>query len=673
MPLTMFMNNSDGLNLTDSPLTVKDTQASGQSYNYDYNITGAITKVLSNGAINSVADAQLKTLGLAVHHDASTDARTVIRTAGTKIQTFDTSSGAFTNLSADTASPTSTFLDSTSTQPVVFAPFNTSTVTHLWMAGGGLSSLVSYNGTSITSNGVAVPTGSFTATRHASGGGSFAATGAYFYSIAFRKSSSQAISNAGLDVTATVSSTDDKVTLDWSGLTNYDATLYDKVYIYRSAVSGVTSFTTGDLIAQVSTASTSYDDKGSYISTAQNIPRAGNTLLDNSVLPSGTFKSVVAFKRRLITAANGTLYISDLDKPESWPLTNRFVLSSGGPITALGTLGVPSEYTTGADQYCCIWKENEIWVLTGDSTSNWEFLFVDRTGCLGQSLVVPFNGFITWLTYNGIYLWDGKGRPSRCSRPIQAMFGVDGDLDKSRLSQGYGAHYRKGNQVIWRLSHRTKGTQKLSLKMDTRLSAIKMFQASPSLQNPELDGVFIQDTDSNGIYALASYQPSGNEEQFLMGDDAGYVYQGYSSASTAVSFAYETRPLDMGIPQRNKRFKRVLVFVEKLTTNDLTLYYWADSRTRDEYSSKAVVSLAPSKGTQPALWDVALWDQAYWDDYTPDISPVEFQLHSYDNNAEGNALRLRFVQAEASAPVRIHGFAIEWEDMGDIPIPSQQI
>lgn len=673
MPLTMFMNNQEGLNLTDSPLTIKDTQATGRSYNYDYSITGAITKVLGSTQLNSIADAQLKTLGMSVHHDVTSDARTVLRTAGTKIQTVDPDTGITVNQASDTNAAITDFLASGSAQQVVFSTFNTNVSgTILWMAGGGMGTIYGYTGSKITANGVSVPTGSIGTTVVPTSGGSFLTTGTYFYGVAFRKRSTQALSNVTLDKSATISSTTDTVTIDLTTISNIDTTLYDKIYIYRSAVSGVTAFTTGDLIAKVDSTATSYSDTGSFLTTASNIPRPGG-VVDNSTLPAGTYKYCATFKRRLVVCVDSTFYLSDLDKPESWPIENVITVPTGGPLTALGTIGVPSEYTTGADQYLCLWKENDLWAFTGDNIDNWELIFVDKTGCITQSLVVPFNGFISWIAFNGVYIWDGKGKPSRISRPIQALFTTDGDLDKSSLKYGVGAHFKSNNQVIWRLGSRIKGVQTYSLKMDTRLSATQMYKASPQLQNPELDGVFIQDADSNAIYGMTPYKPSNGDELLLMGDDAGFIYSAYNSAMTPVSFDYETRPLDMGIPQNNKRFKRILIFTEKITTNDLSLFFWTDNRIRDEYASVVNATLSPSKGTQPALWDVALWDQAYWDDYTPDISPIEFQLHSNENNAEGSSLKIRLEQLEGEAPVRIHGFAIEWEDMGTIPIPTQQV
>lgn len=669
MPITPYMNNSGGLNISASPLFMDDGQATGQSYNYDYLTTGAISKVLAPTVLNIIADTQLKTYGLGQHHNAITDVRTLIRAAGTQLQTYNTVTGARTTLVNDTVSAGNSFLSSNTTQPVVFAPFNTSAVTELWMAGGGMSAIQGYNGTNITSNGTPTPTGSITATVNTHNSGTFI-TGTYYYGVQYRKLGTQALSNVALDQVATVVNTDDTVTINLAGLTNLDTTRFDQIIIWRSAVAGFSAFTTGSIVTKLASTVTSYVDTGITFADSQITPRPGNTILDNSPLPTNTYKYVTTYKRRLITASGSTLYLSDLNKPESFPLVNTISIPSGGPITAIGVIGVPSEYTTGADEYLCIWKQSELWVLTGTSSDDWTLLFVDRSGCVGQSLVVSFNGFISWFGYNGIFIWDGRGRPSRVSRPIAALFGADGDLDKTNLFQGVGVQYEKGSQIVWRVSHRTKGKNKLFVKMDTRLTSLA---AASNLQNPEMDGVFVLDYDSNAYYAMCSFKSSNFDELLVTGDDAGFVYNMYSAATPAVMFDYETKPLDQGSPERLKRYKRVIVWVEKLTTNDLTMYFWVDYRIRDEYRSKVVESLQPAKGTQPALFDVALFDQAYFDDYKAEISPIEFNIHSYENNAEGNSIKLRFEQLEANAPVRIHGFEIEWDDIGNLPKPTSQV
>lgn len=671
MPITMFMENTGGINITDSPMSMQNNQATGMSFNYDYLKTGAISKVLAAKLLNVVADSQLKSLGLGMHHSVSTDARTLIRAAGTKIQTYDPTTGITVNQVSDTAVPTSDFLPGTSSQPVVSTAFNTADGgTVLWMAGGGLTALEGYTGSNITQNGATAPLGAITTTVNTMDGGIFPAPGTYYYAVQFRKAITKALSNVSLDQVAVLVNADDTVTIDLTGITNTDATKYDQVIIWRSAFNGSDQFTTGSIIAELSFPVTTFKDTGDSIVDSQNTPRPGNTILDNSELPAGTYEYVTSFKRRLITVLDSTFYVSDLNKPESWPLENRFTVPSGGPITAIGSIGVPSEYTTGAEEYLCVWKDHELWVFTGDDADSWNLLFVDKTGAVGQSLVVPFNGYISWFGYNGIYIWNGHGRPSRISRPIAALFEPDGDLDKASLYQGTGCQYEKGNQVIWRVSHRIVGVNKVSIKMDTRLTSMA---AAQSLNSPEIDGVFIFDTDPQSYYSICSFRPSSQDEQLVVGDDQGFVYQMFAGSTSAVSFDYETKPMDMGAPTVLKNFKRVLVYLEKLTPNDLTLYYWADYRIRDEYRSKVQATMEPSKGTQPALWDIALWDQDFFDDYTPDISPIEFNLHGQENNSVGLSLKLRFEQLEQSAPVRIHGFAIEWEPMSNLPKPIQQV
>lgn len=677
MPLTNYMSNTGGLNISSSPLYMQDNQATGQSYNYDLNKTGAITKTLAAKVLNIVADTNKNCLGLGFHHDVATDARTIVRMAGTALQVFNPVTGGITQLSQDNSAANTSFLNPTSTQPVVSVGFNDNNGnTELWMSGGGMNGIFGYlgpnNNNTITQNGVSVPTGNINLTVNTHGGGSWPTgdTGTFFYGVQFRKKSTQNVSNVTLDTSAIIVNLDDTITIDLTAINNIDSTLYDQITIWRSSLNGVSAFTTGDIIAELPITATTFTDTGTSIDSVQNTPRPGNIALDNSVLPVGTYNYVTTFKRRLVAFSGSNIYISDLDKPESWPLTNYITITTGGPITGGSYIGNPSEYTTGADEYLCIWKEVGLWCLTGNSYLDWDLTFVDKTGCAGQSLVTTFNGWVTWMGYSGIYIWGGQGQPIRISRPIASLFDTDGDIDKTKLKMGVCFQYEKSSQIIWRISHRTKGFNKFSVKLDTRLTAEALAQSVNFL---DIDGVFITDTDNNSYTGMVSFRPSTYDEQFLVADNAGFVYQMFSSTTSQVLFDYETKPLDMGHPEVLKRFKRVLVYIEKLTDNDLSIFYWTDYRIRSEYQSVVKATMAPTKGTQPALWDIALWDQASWDDYTPDIGIIEFNLHSYENNAEGQSLKLRFEQYDAGAPVRIHGFAIEWEPVGNLPLPTAQV
>lgn len=659
-----FFDNTGGLNLSDSPFKVKDGQATDGS-NYDYVLTGGIRKRKGHQKVNSSADGSLKSLGLALNNTAS-GTKTVIRAAGTAIQYADLSVPSFTALTEDTTAASSAFLTSGSTQPVIFSQFNTTSANILWAAGGGMDAIYgAYSTTKVTKNGVAVPTGSITATVSLTGG-SFAATGDYRYAVAFRKTSTQAISNAVFSESATLANTTDKVTIDLTLITNIDTTKYDKFYIYRSAVSGASGFTTGDLVAQVAISATSYVDTGTSLTSSTNVPRADSLVLDNSVLATATYKVLTTFKRRLVTASNSTLYFSDVNKPESWPTVNTITVPSGGPITGLATISFTSASADTIDELLVIFKERELWVITGSSISDWSLKQIDNVGCPNQSLIVSANGFLSWIDYRGIYLWEGTGKPIYCSRPIEAIFDKDGDLDKPKLLYGFGQFYRKNNQIIWVLSHKIYGEQKFIIKMDVRLT---LPNVENNLTGRIIDGVFIFDDIAFSVYAGLSYLPStSSDESLLIGDDSGYVYQAYNvyaDAGSGYDFFYTTKFLDFGNPNSDKRYNYVVVWVEEVGDWNLLLDYWTDYAVGDGLKSTRALPLSTADQNAAALWDVARWDIAFWDDYTTKLRPLWFQLASdANNNTEGKSIRLQFRQETANQPVTIAGFSVLFNEKG---------
>jgi hypothetical protein len=664
-----FFENIGGLNLSDSPFKVKENQAVG-GQNYTYTQTGAIRKRRGHSKLNSSADAQLQSLGLLLRNTTS-GTKSVIRAAGTKLQLVDTSVATFTNLTDDTAAASSAFLTSGSTQTVVGSQFNNASADILWCAGGGMSSLYGvYSTSKVTANGSATPTGSISPAA-AGTGGTFASTGYYRYAVALRKLGTQALSNCDLDKEVNVTATTQTVTVTLT-LTSVDVTKYDAVYLYRSAVSATTlgnvAFTTGDLVSITSITSgvpASIADTGTYTTTAGNVPRASSVTLDNSVLPSGTYKTLTTFKRRLVTATGTTLYLSDLNKSESWPATNTIVIPSGGPITALGVISFTTVGSNTIDEVLVIFKEREVWVLTGTSYSDWVLKFIDNTGCPTQSLLVTANGFMTWLDYRGFYIWDGTGKPVYASRLIEALFAADGDLDKGKLTYGTGQFYMKQNSVIWALPHKTYGTQKFYVKMDLRLT---LPSVEASLAGRMLEAVFLEDSTSWGSYAMLSYLPSTSEEVLLLGDDAGYLYTGFaaeSDASAAFSMAYATPFLAMGNPNIIKRFNTVIVWVEELGTYNLTMDFWTDFKGASNNRSTRALPISSVGNSTVALWDVAYWDTAYWDTYTPKIKPLYFQLNSDSiNNSEGTALKLQFRQEGANQPVTVVGYSVLYNETG---------
>lgn len=654
-----FFDNTGGINNTDAPFRVQPGQSIAGS-DYDYLATGGLQKRFAATLLNSVADTQTRSLGFALNNSTS-GSKTLLRAAGTKLQSVDTSSGACTNISDDLASPSSNFF--TSTQPVVFSQFNTQTASVTWAAGGGLASgvVLGYNGTKATKNGSNVATGSLTDSTVS--GTQNLPTGTYIYAIALVKGSTGAVSNAALDHSVSVTNgAGNVVRISFTSLTSLDTTKYTSIRVYRSVISGVTGFTTGDLIGTVASTATHFDDDGSISGTAVNVPRAGNTILDNSVLPSGTYNTISTWKRRLVTAQNSTIYISDLDKPESWPTPNFITIPSGGNITALGIISFSTPTSATTDEFLVIFKERETWVLTGSSITDWALKFVDFVGCPAQPLLVTANGFLAWIDYRGVYLWDGSYKPIYCSRLIEYDFGNDGDIDLSKLTKGWGTFFKKQNEIIWYISSIDLGEQKLGLKLDVRLTYPTIGNA---LAGRVLDGIFIKDSSPVPLYAGLATLPN-TAETFYSGDNSGYIYKLYdninSDNGTAIPFSIRMRSEDFGKPGVTKRFHKVVVWCRDSTLNDLILNYWTTYKTDDAHMStqRAQVTSAVTN----AYWDQATWDTVYWDASLVTYSPVVFNLGQPSGGVEGDALTLEFSQPSANSPITIAGYTVYYTVAG---------
>lgn len=647
-----FFNNAGGVNLTDSPIRVLDEQATG-GYNYEYGLTGGFRKRLGHTKLSASPDAQLRHLGSGIFV-SSTNVKSNIRAGGRKLQLLTLSNGALTNLTEDTLAVNSDFIPSSVTIPALFTQFDTAAAKALWVAGASMTGIYGVTSTTkATKNGVPAPTGTISGSEGGSSG-VWATSGNYFYAVAFRKASTVTFSNASLDVSVTLTDKTKKITLDLTTLTGVDTTKYDKILIYRSAVNGSTAFTTGDLVTTINSSVTSYVDDGSSSASAQNVPRIGNIVLDNGVLPSGTFNCLTNFKRRLVTAIGDTLYFSEVNKPEAWPLTNSFPVPSGGPITGVAVISFSTPTTSATDEFLVVFKEAECWVVTGSDYTTWSLKKIDSSGCTNQALAVNANGYLLFMDYRGIYIWDGSGKPIYASRPIEYQFSPDGTLDKSKLTMASGTFHKKTNQVIWTLSDTILGENCYSIKMDLRLTLPNI---ETSLQGRVVDAIFIQDSTTFPIYAAQAGLPT-YDETVIGGDASGYVYKLYDStsdASSGIAFSYTSKIFDLGKLSETKRIHKVIVWLEDSSDALLTLNYWVGYNINASEASSQTQPI--SKRVTRALWDLAYWDAANWDSSVRTYSPVVYNLNSI-RGAEGDAMQLQFVQTGANAPVSIAGFSI---------------
>lgn len=598
---------------------------------------------------------------------------TVSATAGgTVINTSSAGSGTHTLYKFTTA-----FLNSSSTQPAVFNMFNTASTGVLWGVGAGIASLPYgvYSSTKVTQNGVPAPTcSSFTATDHGSGSTTLQ-TGTYRYTLVYRKTSTQALSNAGAEASVSVTS-GHSVDLAWT-LSNGDTTKYDKVYIYRSSLNGAAGFTSGDLAHIADITDTTYSDDGTNYSDSENVPRANSTVLDNSQLSSGTYTSITSFKRRLVTALNSVVYFSDINKSESWPTYQNIVIPSGGPITALGVIGLTSPLATDIDEVLVVFKQSECWVITGDGVldsndiPNWSLKFVNNAGASGQASVVSAEGYLFWVNYRGFFTWNGSGKPSRLSRKIWDKFQNQGDIDKSKLGRCFGFYSQKRNEVQWVLSSATYGEQLYGLRLD--LTNTLGSREGGIGDTKDVLGVFCADQFSTPMYAGMGFlaSASSTDETIYFGDNTGYVYGGFNdtgdgTGTTQITWQIQSPNHTFGSPNTAKRFHKVVAWILDNGDYDLTLQYWTDYKyaTTDANSGTLAANDNPLAATAAGIWGTGVWGTMVWGSVPTRVKPLTFNLSPSSNGCEGDALKLRFSQTGDSQSPVLYGYSIYYTEIG---------
>ncbi len=668
-----YFRHIGGLDTASNPMDVGwDTAARG-SYNYEYTEQGSITKRAGFPYFSSTADSELVSLEIALREPVSTSSQ-VIRAAGSKIQLANLATVTFTNLTEDTATTNSTFW--TSEDPVCSQMISTPDIDVLWLAGGGAEALYGvYSDTKVTKNGVNAPAGSINVGL--TGTGSFSTTGEVYYSVALRKGSTQAWSNASLDTAVTLTTTNTSVLVTLSGITNIDLTKIDAIALYRqfTAVGGGAGFTAGALVTIVASSTVSITDNGVAASDAELVPRSGNTLLDNSTLPEGEYTTLALFKRRLVTVLNNTLYISDVNKPESWPLHNRFVLPSGSPVKGLGVVSFNTPTSTSLDELLAIFKENELRALSGtgqiddNGVADWALNFISKDGACSHKGIVNAEGYLTWISRRGVFVWDGSGKPMYCSVPIENMWQTSGDITQADLDVAWGVYARDKSQVIWCVSHALYGTQKAFLKLDTKTS---FREISSDLSSRVTVGRFIIDAPSIG--SSVEYRsgavlvaPGTTQQMFVIGDNAGHLIKGYVAASDAGSglpFNYVTQFLDQDSVGVKKSYSKVIVWVDSLGDWDLTLDFWTDYRNTEETFSSNKLPIGAQIGLTAGLWDLGNWDEAFWDQADTSLKAIVFNLQSTSNNTLGDCIKLRFKNIASDNPITIKGWTIEYTEMG---------
>lgn len=645
-----FFDNTGGLETSNSPFLSHPDCASG-GFNFDYVQRGAIRKRKGHALLNSGDGSP--TYGLGFFNDSKSN-RAIVRFKQGQAQLVSSGDWSYSNISHELPGSTVEAVDR------VVSNMFTGNGEALWFANrtrklGGVYK--TDTGFTITDNGVTnMATGSLTAALNTTAS-TFVAAGTFRYvATAVKHTGSEG--NAALEVAFNVTDPAKGVLLTLTN--NLSPSVYKKVNIYRSAINGAEGFTVGDLVAELTTITPTmtFIDTGTSIVETQPVPRAYSVVADYSELPDGVYKGVHQFKRRLVTFSGSTLYLSEEGNAEAWPQTNRITLPTGGNITCVIPISFTTQYSSAADEHLCIFKQNELWVLTGSDYTDWEVKYIDDSGVSNQSLATQCNGFISWVNYRGAFLWNGSDKPTYISQNIENLFQRGGTIKKDSFSESFVTFYKSRNEVQFYLQDNyTVTSHSYTLKLDLRLTQLG---TESTLIDRKLDGIFTPDLVPIRMTAGIVYIPDADapEEVMLLGDENGALYHAYSAltdANTPISLNYLTQNLDMGSRGTNKRFHKVVVWVKKVSGIQVGLEWWVNYRDLSS-TPGSITQTAPVTSSNSLIWDSGNWDEKVWDNTTLDMLPITFNLFA---NNDGDCIQLRLSESSNKELV-IYGYTIHY-------------
>jgi hypothetical protein len=263
-----------------------------------------------------------------------------------------------------------------------------------------------------------------------SGSGNFFSSGAYQYKVTYvskyghesnagpASPSTSVSNNTSIELSNIPVSTDPQIT----GRRLYRTVAGGSVFLFLDEIQNNTSQKYSDVTSDANLGNSTP-------------PQAGDFSDDNSPPPQAGI--VRRWKRTIFMAGDPqnpeTLFFSEDDEPESFPLLNAFQLD--GKITAI--------YET----YSALIVETETgkWQVVGDNPDFSVDKIIDNMGCVGRRAAGNTRLIGYAVDRDGMRLFDGNS-PLKISEPIRDKY--DSDIVKSNIELMHTVHSRNRNVIL---------------------------------------------------------------------------------------------------------------------------------------------------------------------------------------------------------------------------------
>jgi len=281
-----------------------------------------------------------------------------------------------------------------------------------------------------------------------------------------------------------------------------------------------------------------------FIVNGENVNKKwdGTTFADQAGSPP-IAKYIRVHKNRMFLAGNPTnpsrLYFSELGDPENWPVLYFIDIGKGDgdKITGFGVL---------LDNLV-IFKTNSIWVLQGDSPSNFVLRkVVDGYGSVSQTSITNVKETLTAFTKDGVFFFDGV-RSALASEKIEKTIK---NLNKSYLSLASAVFF--DNKLYIAVPEGDSMKNNLVLVFDTLRTAWTLYRGIP-------------------VSEWVVWRKYNQDILLFSSSETGQVYEfgvGYSDDGNPIEAYFVTKHFDFGVIEQKKLVRSLIAATSSQVSAD---------------------------------------------------------------------------------------------------------
>jgi hypothetical protein len=356
-----------------------------------------------------------------------------------------------------------------------------------------------------------------------------------------------------------------------------------------------------------------------------------------------------------------TIYFSDIDSPEYWPVRNSFIIEGGQntPYTGIVENG----------PFVFVFRSDETWAIAGDLTQGaiQARRISSGIGCDAHASIVRYDNFVLWVASDGIFFSDNGGPPIELSAPIKKFF------RKSQISSTLEFKFKRAigiddpnkNKVIFFIPCETTTAGEVAANTNSQLFVYDFYRQGWLIWDTWnwAGGVFRDGEDLFWVARRYSDFSSALKFELHQRLNKGTIYD-YADHQNAINGKWLSSWEFLGKPGVPKDFHALRVYSNNpfvAANYSLTAKTFINFVTGNAHTV-GTLEFGQSNGSGSDGWGLGAWGDAAWGD------PIEDHIKTLELMADSvNAIQQQFeftniynfvvlsgYQYEFSAPYKPH-------------------